>query len=363
MHAMFGLDYVALRYFNVYGPRMDVHGLYTEVLVRWMERIADGKPPLILGDGAQTMDFVYMGDIARANMLAADVRPHRRRLQRRQRDRDEPARARRDAAAGDGLRPGGRARPGARRSTASRAGWPTRAPAREQLGFEAEVDLEEGLTRLVEWWRAERAGVPSAADRRRSRGRPDAGPVQPSVPARRRGRRGRRDDRLRLGLAGPARARVRGGVRRARRRRRRRRDHQLHDRAAARALRLGRRARRRGDRPLDVVHRDRERRLAERRRSRCSPTSTRGPTTSIPARPSGRSRAARRRSCRCTSSACRPTWTRSSRSASAHGLAIVEDAACAIGAALPGPADRLARAARLLLAASRARSSPPARAA
>ena len=95
MHAMYGLDYVALRYFNVYGPRMDVHGLYTEVLVRWMERIAAGKPPLILGDGPQTMDFVYIGDIARANMLAAAVRRHRRRLQRRQRDRDEPARARR----------------------------------------------------------------------------------------------------------------------------------------------------------------------------------------------------------------------------------------------------------------------------
>ena len=60
-----------LRYFNVYGPRMDVHGLYTEVLVRWMERIADGKPPLIFGDGAQTMDFVYTADIARANVLAA----------------------------------------------------------------------------------------------------------------------------------------------------------------------------------------------------------------------------------------------------------------------------------------------------
>ena len=65
-----------LRYFNVYGPRMDVHGLYTEVLVRWMERIADGQPPLIFGDGLQTMDFVYTTDIARANILAAasDVR-------------------------------------------------------------------------------------------------------------------------------------------------------------------------------------------------------------------------------------------------------------------------------------------------
>ena len=70
-HAMSGLDYVALRYFNVYGARMDVHGLYTEVLVRWIERIAEGLPPLIFGDGSQTMDFVYVEDIARANILAA----------------------------------------------------------------------------------------------------------------------------------------------------------------------------------------------------------------------------------------------------------------------------------------------------
>lgn len=69
--AMHGLDYTLLRYFNVYGPRMDVHGVYTEVLVRWMERIADGKPPLIFGDGQQTMDFVFTTDIARANLLAA----------------------------------------------------------------------------------------------------------------------------------------------------------------------------------------------------------------------------------------------------------------------------------------------------
>lgn len=69
--AMTGLDYVGLRYFNVYGPRMDVHGAYTEVLVRWMERIADGLPPLIFGDGRQTMDFVCVPDIARANILAA----------------------------------------------------------------------------------------------------------------------------------------------------------------------------------------------------------------------------------------------------------------------------------------------------
>jgi UDP-glucose 4-epimerase len=70
---MHGLDYVALRYFNVYGPRMDLHGRYTEVLVRWMERISANEPPLIFGDGSQTMDFVDVRDVARANLLAASA--------------------------------------------------------------------------------------------------------------------------------------------------------------------------------------------------------------------------------------------------------------------------------------------------
>ncbi len=71
-HDMYGLSYVMLRYFNVYGPRMDVYGAYTEVLIRWMERIAAGKGPLIFGDGTQTMDFVFAEDIARANLAAAE---------------------------------------------------------------------------------------------------------------------------------------------------------------------------------------------------------------------------------------------------------------------------------------------------
>lgn len=72
-HEMYGLPYVMLRYFNVYGPRMDIYGAYTEVLIRWMERIAAGKGPLIFGDGRQTMDFVFAEDIARANIAAADA--------------------------------------------------------------------------------------------------------------------------------------------------------------------------------------------------------------------------------------------------------------------------------------------------
>ncbi|MCC6175837.1 MAG: NAD-dependent epimerase/dehydratase family protein [Chloroflexi bacterium] len=68
---MHGLRYVALRPFNVYGPRMDVFGAYTEVMIRWLERLSRGERPIIFGDGLQTMDFVYVEDVARAYLLAA----------------------------------------------------------------------------------------------------------------------------------------------------------------------------------------------------------------------------------------------------------------------------------------------------
>src|SRR4029077_13547409 len=68
---MYGLRYLALRPFNVYGPRMDAFGVYTEVMIRWLERLARGEAPVISGDGSQTMDFVYVGDVARAYLLAA----------------------------------------------------------------------------------------------------------------------------------------------------------------------------------------------------------------------------------------------------------------------------------------------------
>ena len=68
---MKGLDYIALRYFNVYGTRMDIHGRYTEVMIRWIERLVAGLPPIVFGDGLQTMDMINVKDVARANVLAA----------------------------------------------------------------------------------------------------------------------------------------------------------------------------------------------------------------------------------------------------------------------------------------------------
>lgn len=154
-HAMHGLDYVALRYFNVYGPRMDVHGLYTEVLVRWMERIADGKPPLIYGDGQQTMDFVFTTDIARANLLAAAS------------DLTEGVY---NVASGTETTLLGLAEAllEVMGSDLPVEHGPDRAvngvirrladitAAREDLGFDAHVGLHEGLRQLVDWWQPQR---------------------------------------------------------------------------------------------------------------------------------------------------------------------------------------------------------------
>jgi UDP-glucose 4-epimerase len=154
---MAGLDYVALRYFNVYGPRMDIFGVYTEVLVRWMERIVAGQPPLILGDGLQTMDFVYVDDVARANIAAA-LAPVSDEVFNVASGTETSLRDLADAllrAMGSDLDveygPERKVNPVSRRLADTSA-------ARERLGFVAEVDLDEGLRRLVDWWQSERDG-------------------------------------------------------------------------------------------------------------------------------------------------------------------------------------------------------------
>jgi UDP-glucose 4-epimerase len=67
---MYGLDYCALRYFNVYGSRMDTDGKYTEVMIKWLDCIRDSRQPAIFGDGTDSMDFVHVRDVAKANVLA-----------------------------------------------------------------------------------------------------------------------------------------------------------------------------------------------------------------------------------------------------------------------------------------------------
>lgn len=156
--AMQGIDYVLLRYFNVYGPRMDVHGLYTEVLVRWMERIVDGKPPLIFGDGQQTMDFVCVPDIARANVLAAQsdvVQGTYNIASGTEKSLLELAETLLKVMGSDlGVEHGPeRAVNGVIRRLADTTA------ARQDLGFQATIGLEDGLRQLVEWWRPLRTEI------------------------------------------------------------------------------------------------------------------------------------------------------------------------------------------------------------
>jgi UDP-glucose 4-epimerase len=152
---MYGLPYVALRYFNVYGPRMDIHGKYTEVLIRWMERIASGQPPLILGDGKQTMDFVYIDDVARSNILAlaSEANDEVFNIASGSETSLNELAAALTRVMGASLAP----EHGTERKVNP---VPRRladvGKAQRMLSFRAEVGLEEGLRRLVEWWRSHR---------------------------------------------------------------------------------------------------------------------------------------------------------------------------------------------------------------
>lgn len=154
-HDQYGLDYVALRYFNVYGPRMDIHGAYTEVFIRWMERIAAGQPLTIFGDGTQTMDFIYVDDVARANILAAQA-PATDRVYNVGYGTEISLNEMASAL----LRTMGSSLPIEYAPPRSVNPVPRRladvSRAERELGFRAQVPFEDGLRQLVNWWEASR---------------------------------------------------------------------------------------------------------------------------------------------------------------------------------------------------------------
>lgn len=147
----YGLASVGLRYFNVYGPRMDTTGAYTEVMVRWLDAAATGVAPTIHGDGTASMDFVYVEDVARANIRAL--------LSDREDDVYNVAsgtetsllelwQAIARVMGAEELQP--EFHPPRSVNAVPRRLADTRK-ARDELGFVAAVSLEEGLRRLVEW--------------------------------------------------------------------------------------------------------------------------------------------------------------------------------------------------------------------
>ena len=157
-HDTHGLDYVALRYFNVYGPRMDIHGAYTEVFVRWIDAISQGRPPVIFGDGTQTMDFVYVEDIARANVLAAQapVTDEVFNVASGTETSLNTLAATLLELLGSDLRP--EYQPARKVNPVPRRLADVRQ-ARERLDFEARVPLRQGLARFITWWEQERCAM------------------------------------------------------------------------------------------------------------------------------------------------------------------------------------------------------------
>lgn len=144
-----GITSTALRYGNVYGPRQDPHG-EAGVVAIFAGRLLEGRPCTIYGDGTQTRDYVFVGDVARANLLAAE-RAFDGPLNIGTGVETDVNRLHAVLAAAAGRREPptyGPARPGEQRRSCIDP-----SAARRALGWQPEVGIEEGLRRTLEWFR------------------------------------------------------------------------------------------------------------------------------------------------------------------------------------------------------------------
>ncbi len=159
-----GLDTVALRYANVYGPRQDPHG-EAGVVAIFCGRVLDGRAVTIFGDGTQTRDYVYVGDVARANVIAAKASlPESRGLDSRAFNVGTGIET--DVVTLARVLMGGAGREVDVQHAPARAGEQLRSAvqvekAADTLGWRPEVTLEDGLARTHAWFRARRNGDPA----------------------------------------------------------------------------------------------------------------------------------------------------------------------------------------------------------
>jgi len=148
-HRRYGLEGVALRYMNVYGPRQDYKGTYIAVMMKMLDNLDKGKPPIVYGDGSQAYDFIYVSDAARANVCALKsgipfgfynvgrgVKTTIKELTELMLNITGSDLAIEYEAAGETF-------------VTNRVGDPV--AAERDLGFTWSVDLESGLRRLIEW--------------------------------------------------------------------------------------------------------------------------------------------------------------------------------------------------------------------
>jgi UDP-glucose 4-epimerase len=152
-HHRYGLNYVALRYMNVYGPRQDYKGVYIAVMMKILDRLDQGLPPIVYGDGSQSYDFIYVSDVARANSCALKSAANDKfynigmGIQTSIKELCELI-----------LKITGKDyeiqfEPTGQTFVTNRVG--STEKAKNDLGFEAKISLEHGLRSLIEWRRKE----------------------------------------------------------------------------------------------------------------------------------------------------------------------------------------------------------------
>jgi len=150
---VFGLETVGLRYFNVYGPRQNP--AYAAVIPAFIERVMESKELLIDGDGEQTRDFTYVGDVVSVNLLAAEAEVEAGSVFNiaggRRTSVNQVADLVSAAFGVEAKRVHGEPRRGDIKQSVADI-----TAAREQLGYRVEVDLESGLRRTVEWFKENR---------------------------------------------------------------------------------------------------------------------------------------------------------------------------------------------------------------
>ncbi len=163
MHHRYGLPFVGLRYMNVYGPRQDYQGAYIAVIMKMLDSIERGEPLKVYGDGSQAYDFVHVDDCAAANVCAMKASTVDRFYNvgtGRGTSIAELARLLLEVTGSD---VGIRHEPGGLTFVKNRVGSTARAAA--ELGFEASVDLAEGLRSVVEWRNAHKEEVAARRSR------------------------------------------------------------------------------------------------------------------------------------------------------------------------------------------------------
>jgi UDP-glucose 4-epimerase len=157
-HHRYKLDYVGLRYMNVYGPRQDYHGAYIAVIMKMLDAIDRGESPTIFGDGSEAFDFVAVEDCGAANVCAMKATSSDRFYNVGTGKRTSLKTLAEMLVELTGCRQPIKFAPRSQATLVrNRIGCPKRAAA--EIGFTAQVDLQEGLKRLIDWRAGHRAEV------------------------------------------------------------------------------------------------------------------------------------------------------------------------------------------------------------